>query len=536
MDLVILGANVLTMDSGNERAEAVAVENGKISAVATNTEISKLIGDNTQVVHLAGRTLLPGFVDPHNHFSLTTFQPVSVDCSVPPHDSINAILDSIGAAAKDVPQGQWLWGWGFNNRVLPGGRYISRWELDEVAPDNPVCISHSSVHACIANSAALRLAGIDRNTPDPPNGQILHAENGEPDGVLWEGAIDQIYNLTLRAYLDHYGDGVADLVHQNCMRHLANGITSVGDALVLQDAAEIYRRTDALNKLPFNVHQMLGGNGFFNAPQQVASGEFGDANVSDRLRGGTMKIFMDPVFPSPALIRHDPHGEEEHIGTRYYTQEEDDHLVLGEHKRGLQVAIHCLGNWAVEQALNAFERAQKEHPRAEPRFRIEHYGFPTPSQIKRTRALDVTTVVQPPFVYTGATVAKERADDLGGGIKPFPFKTMLSEGINVAASSDCPCAPLEPLVGLYAIVTRKTRNAEGPVVPEEAVTPMEGLRMYTMNSAYAMSREHEIGSLEIGKRADMIVLSHDPTTVNPDFIREITVDQSYVDGQLLHER
>ena len=113
---------------------------------------------------------------------------------------------------------------------------------------------------------------------------------------------------------------------------------------------------------------------------------------------------------------------------------------------------------------------------------------------------------------------------------------MLSEGINVAASSDCPCAPLEPLVGLYAIVTRKTRNAEGPVVPEEAVTPMEGLRMYTMNAAYAMSREHEIGSLEIGKRADMIVLSHDPTTVNPDFIREITVDQSYVDGQLLHER
>ena len=249
-----------------------------------------------------------------------------------------------------------------------------------------------------------------------------------------------------------------------------------------------------------------------------------------------MKIFMDPVFPSPALIREHAHGDREHIGARYYTQEEADIIVLEAHRRGLQVAIHCLGTWSIEQALNAFEAALKSHPVSEPRFRIEHYSLPTLEQIRRTASMGVITVMQPAFVYTGAVTAQARAEDLGGGAMVFPFKTMLSEGVTVAASSDFPCAPLEPLTGIYAVTTRKTRLGEGPIVPEEALTPMEALKMYTLNAAYAMNREHEVGSIETGKRADLAVLSHDPTSVNPDFIREISVEQTYVDGQLLHHR
>ncbi|MCH8108872.1 MAG: amidohydrolase [Chloroflexi bacterium] len=536
MDMVIMGGNVLTMDSRDSRAEAVALEGGKIKTIGANAEVSKLIGPDTKVVHLAGRTLMPGFVDPHNHFSLTTFQPVSVDCSVPPHTSISSILDAISAAAKGAPKGRWLWGWGFRSRLLKDERRITRWELDEVAPDNPVCIMDGSVHACYANSAALKLASIDKNTPDPAHGQILHDDSGEPDGTLWEAAMNPVYNLSIQDYIDYYGDEVADLVQQNCMRHLACGITSVGDALVVPDAAKLYRIAESQKKLPMLIHQMLGGEGFFAPPEKASKGEYGDGNVSDRLRGGTMKIFMDPVFPSAAFIRYPAHGGEEHIGERYYTQDEVDVLVLNAHKRGLQVAIHCLGTWSIDQALNAFERAHKEHPRAEPRFRIEHFGFPTLSQIKRTKSMGVVSVVQPPFIFTGAEASKRKADELGGDVRVHPFKTMLSEGVTVAASSDCPCAPLEPLLGLYSMVTRRTRQAAEPVVPEEGVTPLEGLRMYTANAAYAMSRESEVGSLEVGKRADMVVLSHDPTAVDSDFIRDISVEQTYVDGQLLYER
>lgn len=536
LDKALLGGNVLTMNEGAPRVEAVGFEKGKIVAAGATAEVSKMVGSDTQVVHLAGRTVIPGFVDPHNHFSFTTFQPVSVDCSVPPHVSINGVLDAIGAAAKSAPPGQWIWGWGFNARAMEGRRRITRKQLDEVAPDNPVTIEDSSVHAAYANTPALRLAGIDRNTPDPDHGQILRDDNGEPDGTLWEEALNSVYNLSLRAHLEQYGDYAVDLVRQNCQRYMAAGITSVGDALVLPEAAEMYRQADTLGKLPFRMHQMLGGDGFFSAPSRVASGDTGDGNVSDRLRGGTMKIFMDPVFPSPALIQEHPHGDHEHIGARYYTQEEADIIVLAAHRRGLQVAIHCLGTWSIEQALNAFEAALKAHPASEPRFRIEHYSLPTLEQIRRTASMGVVSVMQPAFVYTGAVRGQERAEELGGGALVFPFKTMLAEGVTVAASSDFPCAPLEPLTGIYAVVTRKTRLGEGPIVPDEAVTPLEALKMYTLNAAYAMNREHEVGSIETGKRADLAVLSHDPTSVDPDFIREISVEQTYVDGELLHNR
>ena len=536
MDLVLLGGNVLTMDDGDRRAEAVAVRGRKLEAVGSNAEVSKLVGPDTEVVHLAGRTVIPGFVDPHNHFSFTTFQPVSVDCSVPPHNSVAAVLEAIGAAAKHAPSGRWIWGWGFRSQFVKEDRGLGRWELDEVAPNNPVAIMDGSVHAIYVNSAVLKIAGIDRDTPDPAHGQILRDDGGEPNGTLWEGAMVVVHNLSVRAHMDYLGDELADLVRHNAMRHLALGITSVGDALVLPEASEMYRVADSQGKLPMTVHQMLGGDGFFGAPQRAARGEIGDGNVSDSLRGGTVKLFMDPVFPMPALVRTNPDGTVEHIGERYYTQEEADTLVLEAHRRGLQVAIHCLGTWSIEQALNAFERAQREHPRSEPRFRIEHFFLPTLKQIRRARSLGVVASVQPPFVYVHAKSSKERALEMGGDARVFPLQTMLTEGLAVAASSDSPCAPPDPMLGLYAIVTRRVRDGDETVVPEEAVTPLQGLRMYTIGSAYAMNREGEVGSLESGKRADIAVLSHDPTAVDAEFLRDVVVERTYVDGQLVYER
>ena len=536
MDLVLTGGNVLTMDRLDHRAGAVAVKDGKIAAVGANEEVSKLIGPDTRVVHLAGRTLIPGFVDPHNHFSFTTFQPVSVDCRVPPHNSINGILDAIAAAARDAPKGRIIWGWGFRGTLVKEARNITRWELDETAPDNPVVILDSSCHSCYVNSAALKLAGIDRNTPQPSHGEILHDDNGEPNGTMWEVAMDPFYNLSFKAYRDLYQDGVNDLVYQNSVRHLSYGITSVGDACTVPQASAMYEQADSHNKLPILMHQMLAGDGFFAPPEKVSRGEISEGNVSDRLRGGTVKMFMDPVFPSNANIRYHAHGHEERVGERYYTQEEADTLVLNAHKRGLQVAIHCLGTWSIEQALNAFERAQREYPRTEPRFRIEHYSLPTLEQIRRTKSLGVIANVQPPFIYTGGETSRQKAEDMGGDVRIFPFKTMLSEGVTVSASSDSPCAPPEPMLGIHSMVTRSTRQGSEPLVPDEAVTPLEGLRMYTINSAYAMSRENEVGSIEVGKRADMAVLSHDPSAVSPDFIRDIDVEQTYVDGKLLYDR
>jgi predicted amidohydrolase YtcJ len=537
MDVAFVGGAVLTMDRANPQAEALRVREGRIAAVGRSAELSTRIGPDTRVVHLAGRTVTPGFIDPHTHFHMTTFEPVSVDCRTPPHESVVTVLAAVAAAAAAAPRGQWITGFGFRTRFVREQRAMTRGELDEVAPAHPVCIVDGSVHGCYANSVALALAGIDRRTPDPPHGAIGRDPAGEPNGTLWERALDLVFTPSLRASLERFGDNVTELVAANGRRHLACGITSVADAVVTPEVAELYRRVDARKKLPLCLHQMRGGQTFFAPPVGAARGSVDAAHVSDRLRGGTVKLFMDPVFPTSALIRYHPGGREERIGERYYSQDEANELVLAAHRHGLQVAIHCIGTWALEQALDAFAYALRAHPRDDPRFRVEHFALPTLAQIRRARELGVIATVQPGFIWSGpgqrwAGIAAQ----MGGDVRPIPLRTMLAEGLEVAASSDYPCGPLEPLLGLYAMVTRHTRTEGLPLDPEEAVTPLEGLRMYTLGAARAMGRDHEVGSLEPGKRADLVVLSHDPTAVDPAALREVVVEQTWVDGELVYAR
>ena len=534
MELLFTGGRVLTIDPLDRIVSGVAVRDGRIVAVGESDEVRKAVGPHATHVDLRGRALVPGFCDPHNHFSMTTFEPRSVDCRIPPLSGKQAVLEAIAAAAAGAAAGQWIWGLGYAARVLElsGEEPLLRQELDQVAPDNPVCVMDASYHACYANSHALAMVGIDRHTPDPRGGEIHKGESGEPNGVLWERAMDPVHHASMRSYIDTFGpDVVAGLVEQNARRHLSHGITSVGDALVMPESAEIYRLTDERGQLPIVIHQMRGGPGFFAAPEDAAGGAFMEDDVSDRLRGGIVKIFMDPVWPSPAMTICHEDGTTEPFGEPYYGQEEVDHLVLDAASHGLQVAIHCIGNRAVEQGLNAFERAQREIPRDDPRYRIEHFSLATSDQIERARSLGVIISHQPPFLNAIGDFFETRIAEAGLDAKPIPYRAMLDAGVFVASGSDFPCAPVEPLLGLYGLVSRTAGDGR-PVASDQAISALEALRTYTLNSATAMFRDHEVGSIEIGKRADLVVLSHDPTLVAPTSIRELVIQQTYVDGEL----
>ncbi len=542
MELLFTGGRVLTIDALDRIASGAAVRDGRIVAVGDSGEVRRAVGPDAVHVPLQGRALVPGFCDPHNHFSMTTFEPRSVDCRTPPLAGKSAVLDALAAAAAGAPEGQWIWGLGFSTRALESGAVdtagedaaLLRWELDEAAPRNPLCVMDSSYHACYANSAALAWVGIDHRTPDPRGGEIRRDAQGEPNGVLWERAMDPVHHASMRGCIDTFGpDTVANLVQQNALRHLSHGITSVGDALVMPESAEIYRLADERGKLPIAVHQMRGGPGFFAAPEDAAGGAFLQDDVSDRLRGGIVKIFMDPVWPSPAMRICHADGSTEDAGAPYYRQEEVDHLVLDAASHGLQVAIHCIGNRAVEQALNAFERAQREAPRDDPRYRIEHFAFAEADQIERAQSLGVIISHQPPFLQATGDFFQARIAAAGLNAQPIPYRAMLDAGLTVASGSDFPCAPVEPLLGLESLVARRARGGS-LVAAEQAITPLEALRTYTLNSAAAMFRDHEVGSIEVGKRADLAVLSHDPSLVEPSFISEIVVQQTYVDGDLLY--
>ena len=550
VELLFTGGRVLTIDGLDHIVSGVVVRDGRIVAIGDSDEVRKAVGPEATHVDLRGRALIPGFCDPHNHFSMSTFEPRSVDCRVPPMAGKPAVLDAIAAAASGSPGGQWIWGMGYAAGPSGAG-VLSRTELDEVAPNNPACVMDQSYHSCYANSAALAITGIGRDTPNPRRGEILRDERGDATGLLWERAMDSVHHASLRAHIDVLGQEiVADLVEQNARRHLSHGITSLGDAVVLEDSAEIYRLADDRNKVSIAVHQMRGGNEFFAAPEAAASGVLMD-DVSDRLRGGIVKIFMDPVWPTFAHTKCHADGTHEPMGEPYYGQDEVDRLVLGAASNGLQVAIHCLGDRAIEQALSAFERAQREIPRGDPRYRIEHMFLPQDGQMERAASLGVMISHQPSFLYAIGDGFDHFRREAGLPFPALPTRSMLDAGLTLASGSDYPCFPVEPLTGLYAMVARRTRSGV-EVAADQAITPLEALRTQTPNSAAAMFRDHEVGSIEVGKRADLVVLSHevgsievgkradlvvlshDPTLVDPTYIQETVVQQTYVDGDLLY--
>ena len=250
MELLFTGGRVLTIDGMDRIVSGVAIRDGRIVAVGDSEEARKAVGPDATQVELHGRALIPGFCDPHNHFSMTTFEPRSVDCRVPPMAGKTAVLDAIAAAAAGSPDGQWIWGMGYSSGPQGAG-VLSRTDLDEVAPNNPVCVMDQSYHSCYANSGALALGGIDRDTPNPRGGQIHRDDRGDATGLLWERAMDSVHHASLRAHIDVLGaEVVAELVERNARRHLSHGVTSVGDAVVLEDSAEIYRLADERNKIP----------------------------------------------------------------------------------------------------------------------------------------------------------------------------------------------------------------------------------------------------------------------------------------------
>jgi hypothetical protein len=534
-DLVLTGGRVLT--ANGQRAQALAVRGDTIVAVGSSADIAAWTGPRTEVVNLAGRLVTPGFVDPHTHFAVTSFEPVAVDCRMPPLRDKTAVLDAIGAAASAAPAGQWIAGFGYSARTGSQPSELTRGDLDAVAPDNPVCVTDWSMHCSYANSAALTLAAVSRETRDPDGGGYLRDPDGTPNGVLLERAMDEIYGMSLAGLARVYGDDtVAGLIHQNAMRYLALGITTTADAAVTPDAAPTDAAADARRRRPLTLHEMRAGTGFFAEPDPRWAGSFTAASHTGRLRGDTMKLFMDPVFPQPAGYKIHADGTQERLGRPYYQPERAAQLARDASGRGLNVAIHCLGTWAIDLALDAIEVAVRTSVSDRQRHRLEHFLTPTAQQIKRAADLGITAVVQPAFMYQSGEQMAGRSAALGLDVPPMPLRRMLDEGMRIALSSDFPCGVLDPLLGIFSLISRQTRETLDPVAPDQAVSADEALDLYTRAGAEVLHRESEVGTIEAGRRADLVVLSHDIAAIEPGMTREVKVEQTFVDGRRVYDK
>ena len=508
-DLVLKNARVITMDSAQPAAELVAIKGQRIVLVADNASLESVSGAGTRVIDCQGKTVIPGFNDAHCHIFSFLRKMLSVDLSPESVSSIGDIKAAIRKKVEETPAGQWISGTDYNEFYLAEKRHPTCQDIDQVAPDHPVVLSHRSLHACVLNSRALSLAGITGETEEPPGGRIVRdLTSGEPNGLLFEmlGYIrEQVMPPISEAEL---ASGFA-LANQH---YLSQGITSLQDATVVNDFNrwQKYRRFKDAGILKSRVYMMAG----YEAFDQFLEAGLGFRDGNDQLRLGGVKVV--------------PSGSGEQL---YPPQEELNRLVLKAHRAGFQMAIHAVAPGTVEAAITALEFACNQLPRANLRHRVEHCAECPPPLLERLLRLQAVIATQPPFLYYSgerylARIPAERLPWL------YRIGSFINSGLVVAGSADSPIVPDNPLVGIYAAVCRQAESGQ-ILQPEERIPVIKALEMYTINGAYASFDEDSKGSISVGKLADMVLLSDDPTEIPPEQVKDIKVEITIVDGEVV---
>jgi len=510
-DLIINNANVLTMNPSCPTAELVAIKGNRILLVAGSEELEQVGGAKSRIIDCQGKTVVPGFNDAHCHVFSFIRKLRSLDLSPSSVRSIVDIKATIRRRVQSIPPGRWLAGTDYNEFYLAEKRHPNRWDIDEAAPQHPVVLAHRSLHACVLNSRALSLAGITRETPEPP-GAIIDRDfdSGEPSGLLFE----MLGYIREKVLPPLSGEELAEGIALANRHYLSVGITSLQEASATNDWArwQTLQRFKESGKLESRVSMMFGLDVLSQFQQAGLALGSGDS----QLRLGGVKMILN-----------------EATGQLQPPPDELNRQALSAHHAGFQLAIHCIEPSTVEAAIAALEYIGSQSPLAGRRHRLEHCSECPPRLLERLAEVEAMVVTQPPFLYYSgerylATLPPNRQRWL------YRIKSLLDGGLVVAASSDSPVASDNPLVGIYAAVTRRAESGQ-ELLLQEAISAQQALAMYTTNAAYASFEEGVKGSIAEGKLADMVVLSADPTTSPPEQIKDIQVEMTIIDGKVVWE-
>jgi len=520
-DALFVNGNVLTMN-GDLRASAVGVTSGKVAAVGDELALSAGRGPSTRVIDLEGRTMLPGFEDAHAHiWKLGSLLTTSLDL----RGAVS--IEQIGAQLKErdprLPAGSWLQGRGFNEISMAEGRLPHRADLDRFVPDRPVLLTRTCGHVFIANSAALRLAGVTRETVAPMGGVIEHDADGEPTGVLHETAV----GLVNRVLPPPTGQDYRAMIRAALERQLSFGITASSDCGVLPGLLETYLEMDAEGALPARMTVMPLGKPDGGGASAAKTGRY----RSPMLNVDTVKFLADGGLSGGTAALSVPYRNSDSCGVTRFHTEELFALFAEFHNMGWRICTHAIGDAAIEQVLSLYERLPRNPYQG--RHRIEHLGLASSKQMKRMAANGAIAVTQPIFLdELGANFMAYVPDSLAERV--YPIREMLDAGLTVAFSSDAPVVRNDaPLKGVEAAVLRRTA-AGSYILPGQGISAEEALYAYTAAAAEAAGEELTRGSIQAGRWADFAVLSADPTSVPSETISEICVEQTWLAGNLVY--
>jgi len=535
-EVIFQNGSFITLDPKTPEAEAIAIRQERILAVGNREEIEEYRGDATEVVDLEGRTVVPGLIDAHEHFPRIgkRVQQVFLDET----RSAPEALEIVRRELEKIQPGEWLVGQGWHTVTWSGGDYPDQQQLSRIAPDNPVFLVGMASHAAWVNAKALKLAGITKDTPDPPGGQILrHKDTGAPTGILLESALDLVSRL-----LPHETrDSRKQDIRRSIETALRFGLTGMHDAGVDSEIVGIYKELLAEGAFPFRLYVMLDVpdagavlDGYLAHSPQIGLG-------GHRLTIRCFKAYADGALGARGAALLEPYGDAAGAtGLIQNSEAELYRLIEKAGRAGYQVAIHAIGDRGNRNTLNAVERAQKELSGKDLRVRIEHARILSPPDIPRFASLSVIASMQPIHATMDMGFAEKRVgpERIQGG---YAWQSLLSSGARVAAGSDTPAFPVaynNPLWGIHAAVTRQDSEGKpaGGWYPNQKVSRIDALKMFTLYPAYAAFEEDIKGSLSVGKLADLTVLSKNILTIPEGEIRHAEVVMTVLGGKVVYRK
>lgn len=535
LNTVYVNGVVITMDRTARNVQAVAVDGDRILAAGSNDEIRKLANSKTRVVDLGNKVILPGFISAHDHFDMAAAIHYTVDLNSPPVGAINSIDDLIQALkkkAQETPRGQWVMGFGYDQTLLREKRQPTRYDLDKASTDHPIFIYHTSGHLSVANSLALKMAGVTKDTPQPKGGAIeRNPETGEPTGLLEERG-DIVSRLIPPLSLDQYMEGLKWAGQDYAKAGVTTSVIagSTRDSLIrLQEA-----RRKGLLSIRFTVMGDRGNNG----PEGtgVLTG-FGDewmkiGPIGEAVHDGSIQGYTG-YLSKPYYVPY--HGDPNYRGFPHESKEELIEIVKKENREGYQIAIHANGDEAIQDLIDAYREAGKDFPRSDTRFRIEHCQMVREDQLDQIKELGIT----PSFFVSHTYFWGDQHRDIFIGperaARISPLRSAINRGIRFSIHLDTPVTPMRPLQAVWSGVNRVTRS--GKVLgPEQRVTPLEALRAVTIDAAWQNFEGDIKGSIEPGKLADFVVLEKNPLTIDPMKIRDIPVVETIVGGKTIFKK
>jgi predicted amidohydrolase YtcJ len=538
-DLILVHGKIWTENPRQPEAEAVAIQGNRILEVGESDSVLKLAGPKTKVVDLKGRRVVPGFNDAHVHFYMGGDGITSVQL----HEASSAeeFRKKIAEFARSRPKGEWILNGNWDHERWTPAHLPTHQLIDDVTNDNPVFVNRSDGHMCLANALAMKLAGVDRNMKDVPGGVIVRDANGNPTGIFKDAAKNVIEGVLPHPSLDH----ILSALQAAQDYATENGVTSVQDMGVytaqgvntMADVIRAYQTLEKRGELRVRVSTHLPLADWKRLASAGIMAGFG----TEKLQLGALKSFADGSLGSTTAWFFEPYSDAPNTSgipsPELLHPEEMYEEMRDADRAGLQLAVHAIGDRAIRAILDMFERLEREDGISERRLRIEHAQHLSPADVPRFAKLHVVASMQPYHAIDDGRWADKRIGP--ERVKTtYAFRSLLDSGAVLAFGSDWFVAPINPLVGIYAAVTRRTLDGKHPDgwVPQQRISVAEAVHAYTVGAAYASLEDGIKGSIEPGKLADLVVLSEDIFHIDPVEIQDVKVDITIFDGRVIFKR